>query len=204
VRHENVEHGYQRFQRSSIQIDGKWVMMVTARCSYRGCGYQDRIRDTVQVQGELAVAKFRQRGWRIGSSPAADLCPKCAKMGRKAKPPKEKKFMATAEQPRQPTIPERRQIMEELEVHYDVAAERYMAAFSDESIASKLNVPRAWVSDIRTQLFGLHGGNETELKVAADLEGLEKRVDDALTMLAEISADIGRLKTGKPLKAKPA
>jgi hypothetical protein len=56
--------------------------------------------------------------------------------------------------PRQATREDNRRILDALDQHYDVDRQCYRASFTDEAVASQLDVPRAWVSVIRDQAFG--------------------------------------------------
>lgn len=120
--------------------------------------------------------KFRQLGWLTGSTRKRDLCQSCS-AERTTKPRREKiaamaiqcvkpqtiemesvvvepnKTSATALiTPRQMTIADRRKINEKLSEVY--MADAYMSDWSDERLSREINVPRAWVAEIRELLYG--------------------------------------------------
>ncbi|MFT4076863.1 MAG: hypothetical protein QM647_15160 [Asticcacaulis sp.] len=105
--------------------------------------------------------------------------------------PKEKPMAdaVKAEAPRQPTREENRRINDALEEHYEVAKQCYRLNFSDESLAGKLNVPRAWVSDIRDRFFGPNV-SASKLEAPAKLREYEAKLkelsDKALGLAQEV------------------
>lgn len=56
--------------------------------------------------------------------------------------------------PRQPTRDDNRRIYDSLNEHYDPDRGHYAASFSDEALAAKMKVPRAWVERVREDHFG--------------------------------------------------
>lgn len=84
-----------------------------------------------------------------------------------------------AEQPRQPTRDDRRKIMDALEEHYDHERGMYVGSFSDEAVAAKLKMPRAWVSEERERYFG-PDTNEAAAREDAKVAELEKRITAAI------------------------
>lgn len=68
--------------------------------------------------------------------------------------------VARPSEPRQPTVSQRRAIRDALDESYDEDARRYRKDGSDEKLATKLNVPRAWVTEIRSMFYGEHDRNE--------------------------------------------
>lgn len=78
---------------------------------------------------------------------------------------------------REPTRADNQRIHEELAVAYDDVACRYKSSASDASVATKLDVPRLWVSTIRKGFFGEHDRNEA----AED----DKAISAAMDLLAE-------------------
>ena len=87
--------------------------------------------------------------------------------------------MAEAELPPQPTRADRRRIQDELELVYNVDLQRYKASWTDDALASKLNVPRAWVSEERDRAYG-PAGNDAEIERLAALQTLINRTTAAV------------------------
>ena len=80
---------------------------------------------------------------------------------------------ATSADIRQPTRDERSAIHDELTKLYDTVDQRYSGNESDKTLAERLDVPRAWVSDLRTMFFGDYDRNAaSEKKQLAVTEAL--------------------------------
>ncbi|WP_126398732.1 hypothetical protein [Blastochloris tepida] len=58
------------------------------------------------------------------------------------------------EPPRSATPRDRRRIQDTLDDVYDLDAGGYKPGASDEEVARRLDVPRAWVSEVRDMLYG--------------------------------------------------
>jgi len=77
-----------------------------------------------------------------------------------------------AEPPRQPTWADNRRIRQDLDLAYDAEGGRYFNNNTDETVAKRLNVPRAWVSTIR-ELFGPDRCEDDDLRAKALISVLE-------------------------------
>lgn len=159
-----------------------------------------------RLAAEMIPLKFEQRGWSIGRKPEDDKCPICVKAERLAKrpptpaPKKTESKMTTVDLPRKPTRDQRRRVMEELDDKYPVAERGYKAGHSDESVAKHLNVPRAWVTELREQLYGPEvvvdfGSFSTRVAKLADyVQRLEedtlRRLDETNKALAQIQTEL--------------
>jgi hypothetical protein len=95
---------------------------------------------------------------------------------------------------RVPNLHQRRTILEELDLAYDVDKSRYSKGFTDEIIAKKHNFPRKWVSDIREGFFGVGDKNEEHEETIAKIETALKTISDAEERMF---AELGKL---EPLK----
>ncbi|WP_298699222.1 hypothetical protein [uncultured Brevundimonas sp.] len=119
------------------------------------CGAEGRLRDRTRqgMPGEMVERAFRRQGWaRV--KPAGGVCPECQRR-KAAKPETIKEPPMAAEPPRQPTPDDKRRIREELFAHYLEDQGCWSGAHSDRSVAEALNVPFAWVSQMRDALgFG--------------------------------------------------
>lgn len=91
-------------------------------------------------------------------------------------------------EPRKPTRDENRRIMDTLEECYDAEKQRYKASFSDNALAARLDVPRAWVSVVREQFYGPET-NEAEIEDRRrKLALLDAGVEQATQALAKGTA----------------
>lgn len=82
----------------------------------------------------------------------------------------------TAVPPRQITVADRRKVLDEIETQWNHDQGRYRGAHCDKSIASSLDVPRKWVSDIREEFFGAEK-NDAQYAAFAKLSDLIERAD---------------------------
>jgi hypothetical protein len=187
---------------------------VTVECG--SCGKVDATGTVTmgghKVQAIHAEQHFRASGWQIGATPKKTLCPECLKsprsLGPPPPPPAPEPAPAAAappplikvEPPREPTVAERRRIADALEEHYNVDAGLYRQSWSDTSLAAKLNLPRAWITDIRTLLFGRGEANEAGALKMAAIERLEVRLrevtEEVMTRLVSVETELAKLRSG--------
>lgn len=84
--------------------------------------------------------------------------------------------------PRQPDVEQKRRVHLAVLDNYDIDNQRYYADWTDEKLANKLNVPRAWVTNIR-ELFGPETNNNQEQlagEVTEYVSKCKKLEEDAL------------------------
>lgn len=90
--------------------------------------------------------------------------------------------------PRQPSREQRREIMQMLQIAYDMERQCYSANDSDDSLAAVLKVLPAWVAEIREEFFG-PSGESGEMRALSDhLGSLSKdavELADALVRAAQ-------------------
>lgn len=98
------------------------------------------------------------------------------------------------EPPRQPTLEDNRTIRTFLDDHYDEAAGRWCDDWSDQKAAERLNVPRAWVSAVRSGFYGedVNEAQEKQLVHAAELAEVAKRLKDDALGIATRAEDLER------------
>lgn len=82
----------------------------------------------------------------------------------------------TVEAPRDATPQDNIRILDALETAYDRKAGYYHSDGSDARIAEALKVPRAWVTSIRSQLFGSQDTNQKRREAPARLDEIEDRL----------------------------
>lgn len=95
---------------------------------------------------------------------------------------------------REPTREQRRDIRAALDLNYDIKAERYIGGETDLTIAQTVGggCMAGWVARIRDDDYGPEGGNEQIEAVAAQIEGLSKRLDDAAKNAIKAMSDAER------------
>lgn len=88
---------------------------------------------------------------------------------------------------RQPDLRQRRQILEDLDMVYDIDKGCYKKGHSDDSIAKARNFPRKWVKDLRELLFGLNEKSEDFAEVLASLKNFKTALEGSeARMFAEL------------------
>lgn len=95
--------------------------------------------------------------------------------------------------PPKPTVADRRRIGEALDEHYDTDAGRYRKAFSDDAVAQKLNVPRAWVAEVRAFSYGEGAGNESDIEKAGKLDAAIQLAENAVTRIFEMAQEAEKI-----------
>jgi hypothetical protein len=88
--------------------------------------------------------------------------------------------------PRTPTTHDNRRIRDAMDEHYDEARQMYRGSFTDESVAQKLAVPRAWVQRVREDFYGPET-NEAALRKGRELDeaiDLARQAKDRLIAMA--------------------
>lgn len=127
---------------------------------------------------DQSLSKLRRQGWAQVKNRI--YCPDCEAARKLRDQPNEKDMAVKAEnvtQLRQPTIEQRRQIVEMLVITYDGDAKRYKGTDTDKTISDALGngVMPGWVAEIREQNFGPAGGNEEIDAIKAALDEMQKR-----------------------------
>ena len=105
--------------------------------------------------------------------------------------------------PRQPTPHDRRRMQDEIEAHWTHQDVCYVASWGDQDIAKTLNIPRAWVTDIRTGWFGERDTNQAAKvaeKMRADalsdinISALEANVESILNLAVQAQAFVDAMR----------
>lgn len=108
-----------------------------------------------------------------------------------------------AEPPRQMTRENRRFIDESIAGLYDPKKERWLKDNSDKNMAERLKVPRAWVTEVREQLYGAFDRNEAAEQQSKKLDEAIAMAEAASTRLLEMAAEAETLvKSLQVVKAK--
>lgn len=145
------------------------------------CDARDEIHDTSRrgLAASFLSRRFAERGWFVGASPSKDKCPACYRPARKDEhmnTPSPRPPAATpapkAEPPRQMERADARRIRDALDEHYLEEDGCYRDSFTDDALAQKLGVPRAWVSGVREQFYGPEK-NQSDAKRQEDIRVLK-------------------------------
>jgi hypothetical protein len=158
------------------------------------CGTTDRVGPVPYGQNAAQSAipkKMHERGWQLGRRERDDLCPACIAniVKRKREERQEEVPMPDTTNvitmPPQPpadramTREDKRVIYATIEQHYLSEQQGYERDWTDNRIAVDLNVPRAWVTEVRDQMFGPAGHNEDILALPGLLATLDERIAQA-------------------------
>lgn len=216
-----------RFHCCSVRYGDRMVRGVRLNCR---CGASEALPfngvkfgggDDADRMARTIMQKFRERGWIVGARPQDDRCRNCneafaarAKNNSNVVLIKPKKEAAGTmpgngatkgggEAPRQMSREDRRIVFEKLNEVYVSEQVGYQSGWTDRRVAEDLGVPRAWVGDVREQMFGPHGFN---CELAARMEEAAKVIDESRALMAEfaeakISAD-DALRRAKEISAK--
>lgn len=91
---------------------------------------------------------------------------------------------------REPTRDQKRAILREIDGQWDDKASRYIGPVTDQSIATKLNVPRNWVENCRVEFYGDTGKNEEFDKLLGQAKNAvaasRKLEEEAMTLAGKL------------------
>jgi len=199
-----------------IEADGQARVCFVVKCEHVGCD-NELLIPRPQLKGSArrehagktpafihAIEHAMERAdWTFRRHRARPLCaehhPRLTYVPKEPAPMAITEILATAPlNAKMPTRADNQRIHEELAVAYDDVAFRYKNDGSDEKVAKKLDVPRAWVSTIRRGFFGEHDRNEAaedDKTIAAAMELLaeaDKKAEEAKKQAAGAAADVSR------------
>lgn len=92
--------------------------------------------------------------------------------------------------PREPTQTDKRRIFRAIDDVWDELKARYTGVNTDQSIADKLNVPRAWVATARIEAFGDAMRNEAAERALTELKDLRRNAGEAMQRAFDAAAVI--------------
>lgn len=184
-----------------VEAEGRSIICFAVRCEAPGCtcelliprphirvGKRDRVgKEPIYVHA--VEAGMERAGWTFRRHRSRPACPDHSGRLTHAPKPEVPKEPAPimgivetlrSEPPKLPSRADNQRIHDDLDGAYDITAGRYKADGSDEKVAKKLDVPRAWVTTLRLALFGEHDRNEA----AED----DKTIAAAMELLAEADA----------------
>lgn len=180
------------FPRSRIETEsGQTLPGYMIRCDEPGCNRQESVTAS-NASGSLPQVvihrKLKQAGWKVNGQ---CLCPDHANPKPK-EPPMPK---VTVTPPRDMSPADRRKVFREIDDCWDEAKGRYAGSHSDQEIASKLDVPRKWVSDIREESFGKTQRNGELEKLASEAKRLSLECEKALNASLEMAGSYEKFQT---------
>lgn len=113
-------------------------------------------------ESKIAIRKFEKIGWLVGDRAQHDRCPNCVTSGKPVKRVEERMANPAVLPTVSTDVPQmsredRRIIFEKLNEVYD--KDHYGPGFTDKKVAEGLGCPRAWVRQVRDEMFGPEGTN---------------------------------------------
>lgn len=155
--------------------------LVCGRCPAKG---------SVNAYVADAPPLLRKRGWVVGAAPYGHLCPRCNNAAALAAPASDAKPMVTtpvgaAAPPRPASIDDKRKIRDALDARYDEAKGAYRENWSDKALAASLDVPHAWVRDLREAMGLGEDRNETSALAQREVALARQDLDAAKTLHLE-------------------
>jgi len=154
---------------------------------------------------DFVVRQADIKGWHVGKvSAAKDRCPDCRALYRRKSTITRRPTVAAQQEPPTMEMPklnvvatpparemskdDRRIIFAKIDEVY--TGDHYAGGWTDKRIAEDLNVPRAWVEEIRSTFFGEARDNEEVRQFLADLAALKPTLE---TFAAERQKAIRRM-----------
>jgi hypothetical protein len=203
----------QLFDPVQVEYGGKRVRGLKATCGKCSAVIKTHVNSMSNGGGHSAdrldeqfcTRRFVAHGWFIGTTPGKHRCPVCVKTNNSAKPfaklEKLKEQIAmpppaeAAEAPREMSRDDRRLIFAKLNEVYADPKTGYSAHWTDKLVATDLGVPRAWITEIREDMFGPEGGNLQITNAMADARRLLAEVAVLQQQVGPLVAEAKRIET---------
>lgn len=173
-----------------------------ATCSE--CGTEEFIHSSGNKALPFAVTqrKFEQKGWLIAKSREHDICPACLAKKRAAQKAEKETAMAAEVkpvEPRQMSRDDRRVLFAKLEDVY--VGDGYIDGWTDKRVAEDLNVPRAWVEEVRSEFFGDVAVNPDIIDFLDKYDAIYEEVTKLRSQVMDVGNKVDELiKLGRRIK----
>ena len=203
IRHPSVKGSAFPSSRIKAHIEpGKWNHLRLVKCVQcsRGGTWSDPTWDG--SSDPVVIAGFRSKNWEMDNV-GGGICPTCldrpeVKEARNVirAPGSEEPCSPAApvfrDPPRSSTRADIRRIIDELDACYDLDRQRYTGTNTDASVAARLDVPRAWVTEERERSFG-PAENEEALRHNAEIDAMLAEIKTALEAVDAATEKAGAL-----------
>jgi hypothetical protein len=171
------------------------------------------LRGGMVVAPDFIAKMATHEGWMVNSETAgATRCPRCKPGGARqgeliaeaVYPPKGRRMPAhdkvtpikpppAAVVPTPLSTEQRVLIRNYLDKHFDDAVGLYLDGFTDERIATLLDVPRVHIEQVREAAYGPIRINPAVAKLTSDIAALRRDIDEAQGRLAQMQDRVGAL-----------
>lgn len=176
ARRKEIRMAKALFDSAQLVIDGRPRRAMRLYC-YR-CGKSgDCVMNTMahgagaeDKENRIAGRKFSDMGWSVDMHKGKHFCPECH-----AQPATKEPIMAPSTvvpMPRQMSREDRRIVFEKLNEVYIDDKQGYASPWTDEKVSTDLGVPRAWVTNVREEMFGPVGSNSDIDKFLSEISEL--------------------------------
>jgi hypothetical protein len=174
------------FDATQVTVGGHLKRGFKITCGRCGGNFRVAVNASAQAHDNQesiwAARKFENEGWVIGKRGRDDRCAACV-----AIEVKERKAMtpvkAIIDPPKVMQREDRRIIFEKLNEVYADEATGYGSGWSDKKVAEDLNIPRAWVEQIREENFG---PVKTNPEIAEGINEATKALQEAKALVAAV------------------
>lgn len=192
-----VDHGNSR---------GRGIKITCGRCSasaktHVGTAHNRSGEDGDHLIDRMATRRFGEWGWRVATKPGRHRCPACLAIETAAKPfaklakIKEASPMlapspsagaaAQTEPPREMSREDRRIVFEKLNELYVNEKTGYAPGHTDKTVAEGLGCPRAWVAQVREEMFGPVNSNPEIDELIAEAKALVAEIAEHDRLMGE-------------------
>ncbi|WP_172332647.1 hypothetical protein [Mangrovicoccus sp. HB161399] len=149
------------------------------------CTYQRAMGGAFVPREGQANKRIAGQGWTVAGG--KHQCPACRNKQKRSIKPKEQAVKKVekkdaVQELRQPSMEQKRQIVDMLRDVYDLDRGRYVSGETDATVAEVLGggVMPGWVSAIREEFFGADGGNDDMAETAAEIAAKLGQIDATL------------------------
>jgi hypothetical protein len=187
------------FDLAQMVIDGRprrAMRLYCYRCGKPGTCLMNTMNTSTGVdddrEKQIVARKFTSMGWEVDLRKGKHFCPEC-QISPQVKMEKQEVELAVVPMPRQMTRDDRRIVFEKLNDVYLDEKQGYSPPWTDEKVSVDLGVPRAWVTNVREEMFGPVGSNsdiEAAIKSACELVVEMKKGNEQIAKLMSSAATI--------------
>jgi hypothetical protein len=196
------------FAITNVAHQGRHMRGTVVTCGHCGVvrtvpinGFKGHARPDDELEQQFVRNKLTGEGWLIGKKESQHRCPGCysAIKSSQARKNEESKIVTLPVKPAEPEAPrtmsrdDRRIVFEKLNEVYVDEKVGYGPGWTDAKVATDLGVPRAWVKQLRDEMFGPEGSNEEIRATVAEAQTLLNDIRVVGNAIAEATAPLKSL-----------
>lgn len=88
---------------------------------------------------------------------------------------------------------EKRAIIRRLDEVYDTVSQRYVDDWTDHRVAQGMNLPRAWITELRDEVYGPAGSNDEMDQLSTQMKDMLARLEDTVEQCLSAAASAEKL-----------